>query len=93
MDAGKKESGSKGLLEWPELVKGVLVRRYKRFIADVRLDDGRLVTAHCPNTGSMQGCAEPGREVYLLRHDNPNRKLKYACERNFSKGSYVGPIA
>jgi sugar fermentation stimulation protein A len=70
-----------GVLLWPELVGGVLVKRYKRFLADVRLDDGKLVTAHCPNTGSMQGCSEPGRPVYLSRHDTLKRKLKYTIER------------
>ena len=82
-----------GILLWPELFRGVLVKRYKRFLADVKLDSGKTVTAHCPNTGSMQGCAEPGRTVFLSRHDNPNRKLKYTWQRNFSKGNYVGPIA
>jgi sugar fermentation stimulation protein A len=61
--------------------RGVLVKRYKRFLADVRLADGKLVTAHCPNTGSMQGCSEAGRRVYLPRHGAPQRKLKYTIER------------
>ena len=78
------------ILLWPELVRGVLVRRYKRFLADVRLDNGRIVTAHCPNTGSMQGCCEPGRTVYLSRHDNPKRKLKYTWELIKMPGSLVG---
>jgi hypothetical protein len=66
-------------LEWPPLVPGTLIRRYKRFLADVKLNDGTVVTAHCPNTGSMKGCSEPGRPVYLSFHDNPKRKLKYTC--------------
>ena len=90
MDVRKKARDRKGLLEWPELVRGVLVRRYKRFLADVRLDDGQLVTAHCPNTGSMQGCAEPGRTVFLSRHDNPNRKLKYTWQMIKMPDSLVG---
>lgn len=65
-------------LAWPELIPGVLVKRYKRFLTDVKLADGRLVMAHCPNTGSMQGCCEPGRPVYLSYHDDPKRKLKYS---------------
>jgi len=87
---GKKDIDGKGLLKWPELINGVLVKRYKRFLADVRLDDGRIVTAHCPNTGSMQGCAEPGRAVYLSRHDNPNRKLKYTWQMIEMQDSLVG---
>jgi sugar fermentation stimulation protein A len=90
MDEEKKEIDSKGWIEWPELVKGVLVKRYKRFLADVRLDDGQIVTAHCPNTGRMQGCAEPGRAVYLSRHDNPNRKLKYTWQMIKMPDSLVG---
>jgi len=68
------------VLEWPKLVRGTLVKRYKRFLADVRLDNGKIVTAHCPNTGSMTGCSDAGQPVYLSRHDNPKRKLKYTWE-------------
>lgn len=64
----------------PPLIEGVLVKRYKRFLADVMLNDGTLVTAHCPNSGSMRGCCEPGRPVYLSQSDNPKRKLKYTWE-------------
>ncbi len=64
----------------PPLIKGVLVKRYKRFLADVKLADGSTVTAHCPNSGSMRGCCEPGRPVYLSQSDNPKRKLKYTWE-------------
>jgi len=64
----------------PPLIKGVLVKRYKRFLADVKLADGSIVTAHCPNSGSMRGCCEPGRPVYLSQSDNPKRKLKYTWE-------------
>jgi sugar fermentation stimulation protein A len=69
-----------GCLAWPPLAKGVLVRRYKRFLADVILEDGRAVTAHCPNSGSMTGCSEPGRPVYLSLHQSASRKLPYTLE-------------
>ena len=55
------------------LLEGRLVRRYKRFLADVELNDGTLVTAHTANTGSMQQCAEPGQVVLLSKSDNPSR--------------------
>ena len=77
-------------LKWPPLISGRLVQRYKRFLADVRLDSGQIVTAHCPNTGSMTGCCEPGRPVYLSRHDNPRRKLKYTWELIDMPASLVG---
>lgn len=64
----------------PRLIPGTLVRRYKRFLADVVLDTGESVTAHCPNTGSMRGCSEPGKKVYLSESDNPRRKLAYTWE-------------
>lgn len=62
------------------LVEGVLVARRQRFFADVRLADGRLVTAHCPNTGSMLGLTRPGMPVWLARASEPRRKLPYTWE-------------
>jgi len=62
------------------LLRGTLIKRYKRFFADVTLDNGDIVTAHCPNTGAMTGCAVPGSIVYLSEHNNPKRKLKYTWE-------------
>jgi len=67
-------------LKWPKLIQGILVRRYQRFKADVKLRNGHMVTAHCPNSGSMLECSEPGRPVYLSRHNNPKRQLKYTWE-------------
>jgi sugar fermentation stimulation protein A len=62
------------------LIPGRLVRRYKRFLADVELGDGSVVTAHTPNTGSMRQCAVPGHRVLVSRSDNPRRKLGYTLE-------------
>ncbi len=79
-----------GGLYWGELVEGVLLRRYKRFFADVRLTNGEEVIAHTPNTGSMKGCSEPGRKVWLSRHDDPKRTLKFTLEMIDMPGAVVG---
>ncbi len=86
----KISSDSHPGIKWPRLIKGTLIRRYKRFIADVKLDDGRTVSAHCPNSGRMTECCEPGRPVYLSHHDIPSRKLKYTWELISMPTSIVG---
>jgi sugar fermentation stimulation protein A len=89
MNKNKRPIPSKGLI-WPELIPGILVKRYKRFMADVKLADGEVVTAHCPNSGSMRECCEPGRPVHLSFHDHPKRKLKYTWELIEMPTSIVG---
>lgn len=72
------------------LTPGRILRRYKRFLADVELSNGEIVTAHCPNTGSMVGCWEPGAPVQLSRSDNPKRKLPWTLERVDMGRGWVG---
>jgi len=62
------------------LVRGRLVKRYKRFLADVTLDNGQTIIVSCPNTGSMKGLTEPGNYVWLSTHDSPTRKYRHTWE-------------
>ena len=71
------------------LIKGKLIKRYKRFFVDVKLEK-EIITAHCPNTGSMKGLLDEGNEVYLLKNDDPKRKLKYGLEIVKAKNNLVG---
>ena len=71
------------------LIKGKLIKRYKRFFLDVKLKK-EIITAHCPNTGSMKGLLNEGNDVYLLKHDDPKRKLKYGLEIIKAKKNLVG---
>ena len=71
------------------LVKGKLIKRYKRFFTDVKIAK-EIVTAHCPNTGSMKGLLDEGNEVYLLPNNDPKRKLKYGLEIIKSRKNLVG---
>ena len=69
---------------------GRLSRRYKRFLADIELDDGATVTAHCPNSGSMATCKGPGQPAAIVPVDSAKRKLKYTWELYHSGASWVG---
>ena len=71
------------------LIKGKLIKRYKRFFTDVKINK-QIVTAHCPNTGSMKGLLDEGNDVYLLKNNNPKRKLKYGLEIIKAKKNLVG---
>ena len=71
------------------LIKGKLIKRYKRFFVDIKLDK-QVVTAHCPNTGSMKGLLDKENEVYLLKNDDPKRKLKYGLEIIKVQNNLVG---
>jgi sugar fermentation stimulation protein A len=72
------------------LQPATLLRRYKRFLADVELADGRQLTVHCPNTGSMLGCSAPGLPAMISRSDNPKRKYPHTLEMVMVDGGWVG---
>jgi sugar fermentation stimulation protein A len=78
------------LFTYPPLKSGTLLRRYKRFFVDVKLDDGTEVTAHCPNTGPMTDVCQIGERVMLSTSDNPRRKLAYTWELISLDGVWVG---
>ena len=71
------------------LIKGKLVKRYKRFFTDIKLNK-EVVIAHCPNTGSMKGLLDEGNEVFISKNDDPKRKLKYTLEIIKVKKNLVG---
>ena len=71
------------------LIKGKLIKRYKRFFVDVKINK-KIVTAHCPNTGSMKGLLDVGNQVYLLSNNDPKRKLKYGLEIIKTRNNLVG---
>ena len=71
------------------LIKGKLIKRYKRFLADIKINK-ETVIAHCPNTGSMKGLLDEGNDVYVLKNDDPKRKLKYGLEIIKAQKNLVG---
>ena len=72
-----------------KLISGVFIKRYKRFFVDIKIKN-KIITAHCPNTGSMQGLLSKGNKVWISKSNNPNRKLKYTLQIIEDNGSKVG---
>lgn len=72
------------------LIRGRLWRRYQRFLADIELEDGTIVTAHCPNSGSMLGCKSPGSPVLLSISQSPKRKFYYTWELVWVDNTWIG---
>jgi len=72
-----------------KLISGVFIKRYKRFFVDVKIKN-KVITAHCPNTGSMKGLLEEGNKVWLSKSNNPDRKLKYTLQIIEDDSSKVG---
>lgn len=73
-----------------ELIHGTLIRRYKRFLADIQLNNSTVITAHCPNSGSMLSCNSPGSDVLVSYQNNPKRKYKYTWEMIKVNDNWVG---
>ena len=73
-----------------KLIRGRLIKRYKRFLADIELENGEIVTAHCPNSGSMKSCMESGWQVMLSEHTNPGRKYRYTWEMIHNGKCWIG---
>ena len=73
-----------------KLVHGTLIKRFKRFLAEIRLDNGSEVVAHCTNSGSMKSCLENGAEVYLTPVTDPKRRTKFTWEMIKINGGWVG---
>jgi sugar fermentation stimulation protein A len=73
-----------------KLHEGIILKRYKRFLADIELPTGEVIVAHTANTGSMKTCWEPGWKVLLSYHDNPKRKLKYSLEMTHNNDTWIG---
>jgi len=73
-----------------ELEPGILVRRYKRFLVDIQLGNDSIITAHCPNSGAMLGCSDPGSPVMISRSDNPKRKYPHTLEMVQAGKTWVG---
>ena len=71
------------------LIKGKFIKRYKRFFADIKVNN-KIITAHCPNTGSMMGLLDEDNEVWVTKNDDPNRKLKYTLEIIKVKKNLIG---
>ncbi len=86
----------KTIINFPPLIEGILIKRYKRFLADIELDNGEFVTAHCANTGPMKGVLWPGGRVRLKYSPSPKRKLDWSWEQaevpshNKEKQCWVG---
>ncbi len=76
-------------MQFPKLIKGNLIKRYKRFLADIVLEDGQEITAHVPNSGAMTSCIEENCPVWVSFHDNPKRKLKYTLELTQIKDNLI----
>jgi sugar fermentation stimulation protein A len=72
------------------LIPGKLIKRYKRFLADIELESGEIITAHCPNSGSMKSCQSPGWKVMLSIHNKPTRKYKYTWEMVHNGSCWIG---
>ena len=80
----------KPYLKFGPLLKAKLIRRYQRFLADAKLVDGSIITAHCPNTGAMTGCMQSDGIIWLSQNHNPKRKYAYTWELSQMPNSLVG---
>lgn len=76
-------------MKFENLIHGKLIKRYKRFLADIVLDNDEMITAHVPNSGAMTSTIEPNCDVWVTYHDDPKRKLKYTLELSYINNEYI----